>query len=146
MIFSGTADAIRHIYSKITTDLVIVSCDLIMDVDVNKFLDVFRLHEASLVAMFFPQPNIQTKELNLPGPKKSWNVEKDFVGIDSSASNRLVSFASTCDFKENFEIQRKVIRKHPNFILNTNLLDAHCYVIRKSIVDYLNYKKYVFNI
>uniref|UniRef100_A0A2K6EFY9 Translation initiation factor eIF2B subunit gamma n=2 Tax=Propithecus coquereli TaxID=379532 RepID=A0A2K6EFY9_PROCO len=44
----GTADSLRHIYPKLKTDVLVVSCDLITDVALHEVVDLFRAYDASL--------------------------------------------------------------------------------------------------
>ncbi|GAB1288798.1 Eukaryotic translation initiation factor 2B, subunit 3 [Apodemus speciosus] len=44
----GTADSLRHIYPKLKTDVLVLSCDLITDVALHEVVDLFRAYDASL--------------------------------------------------------------------------------------------------
>ena len=50
------------------SDVVVVSCDLITDVDISGVLDMFRRHDAAISAMFFHTDNTPST-LPTPGPK-----------------------------------------------------------------------------
>uniref|UniRef100_A0A674GE73 Translation initiation factor eIF2B subunit gamma n=1 Tax=Taeniopygia guttata TaxID=59729 RepID=A0A674GE73_TAEGU len=62
----GTADSLRHIHQKIKTDVLVLSCDLITDVDLYKVVDLFRTHDASL-SMLMKKTHEPTE--GVPGQK-----------------------------------------------------------------------------
>ncbi|XP_046670940.1 translation initiation factor eIF-2B subunit gamma-like [Homalodisca vitripennis] len=66
----GTADTLRHLedINRIKSDVIVVSCDLITDVDLSAVLNLFRQHDASLTSLFF-QPTLAKYPLPTPGPK-----------------------------------------------------------------------------
>lgn len=47
----GTADSLRHIYPKLKTDVLVLSCDLITDVALHEVVDLFRAYDASLAML-----------------------------------------------------------------------------------------------
>ncbi|XP_025835869.1 translation initiation factor eIF-2B subunit gamma [Agrilus planipennis] len=129
----GTADSLKRISDKIKTDLFVVTCDIITDINFKYLVDLFRKHNASVCTLFL---NPQQDQLVVPGPKSKYKPEKDLVGIDEQ-TNRLVFLASISDFENYVPLSRKLLRKHPHVKLHTNLIDSHVYIIKKWIVDYL---------
>lgn len=135
----GTADTLRFLSDRIKSDVLIVSCDMVTDVNLHPVLDVFRKHSAGIVALFFhPQPSDASSVT--PGPKTKQKPERDLVGLDTETS-RLVFLASISDFDDTVSMPRRLLRKHPNISMFSQLTDAHFYVIRKWVVDYLAYGK-----
>lgn len=130
----GTADSLRFIHDKIKTDLLILSCDLISDVNLGGVLNLFRMHNASLCALFLKPP--AGEHLIVPGPKTKYKPERDLIGIDSQ-TNRLVFLASASDFESTVTLPKPLIKKHTQITMYSNLIDSHVYVMKKWIVDYL---------
>lgn len=63
----GTADSLRLLHDRITSDVICVSSDIVTDIDLNDAIDEFRRHNASVVGIFFhPQP---MGDVVVPGPK-----------------------------------------------------------------------------
>lgn len=63
----GTADSLRLISDRLKSDVLILSCDLVSDVDLNGVLNVFRMHNALVATLLF---HPQTSEnIIIPGPK-----------------------------------------------------------------------------
>ncbi|XP_054284724.1 translation initiation factor eIF-2B subunit gamma [Macrosteles quadrilineatus] len=137
----GTADTLRHLEdsNKIKSDVVIVSCDLITDVDLSVVINRFRQHEASLATLFF-QPTPATVILPTPGPKSKNKTERDLVAIDP-ATSRLVFLASASDYEETLELSRGLLKKHGKVQLYSKLLDAHVYVMRRWLTKYLSHNR-----
>lgn len=138
----GTADVLRLIHEKLYTDFLIVSCDLITDINLSGILDFYRTHTACITALLFQVPTLPDQFVT-PGPKSKQKPETDLIGIDNE-TDRLVFLASASDFEETINVSRKLLKKHTNFNINSKLLDAHLYVIRKWVLDYLVFDKYAF--
>jgi len=68
------------------------------------------------------------------------SAERDLVGLDAETS-RLVFLASISDFDDTVSMPRRLLRKHPHISMFSQLTDAHLYVIRKWVIDYLAYEK-----
>lgn len=135
----GTADTLQFLSDRIKSDVLIVSCDMVTDMSLYPVLDVFRKHSAGIVALFFhPQPS-DTASIT-PGPKTKQKPERDLVGLDTETS-RLVFLASISDFDDTVSMPRRLLRKHPHISMFSQLTDAHLYIIRKWVIDYLAYEK-----
>ncbi|KAF5284330.1 hypothetical protein FQA39_LY04623 [Lamprigera yunnana] len=132
----GTADSLRFIQDKLKSDVVVLSCDFISDVNLGNILNLFWVHNASLCALLF---NPSTGQVAAPGPKAKYKPERDLIGIDSQ-TNRLVFLASASDFEKNVSLPKALIRKHTNITLYSNLLDAHVYVLKNWVVKYLQHE------
>lgn len=130
----GTADSLRHIYEKIISDLIVVSGDLITDINMTEVINLYRKHDASLVSLFLN--NGPEEYIELPGPKTKVKPERDLVGLDEE-TGRLVFLASASDFDEDFEIPRVLIQKHNSVKIYSRLLDAHVYILKKWVLDFL---------
>lgn len=135
----GTADSIRFIHEKIYTDFLVISCDLIADVDIGEVLNLYRKHNASITALMLPVPRVPD-ELVTPGPKNKQKPETDLIGI-SNETGRLIFLASASDFEETINISRTLLRKHPSFTVHSKLMDTHLYVMNKWVVDFLVHNK-----
>lgn len=59
------------------SDVVVLSCDLITDVDISGVLNVFRRHDAAISALFFHTDNT-TSTLPTPGPKSKDKTGKQY--------------------------------------------------------------------
>ncbi|XP_077298702.1 eukaryotic translation initiation factor 2B subunit gamma [Arctopsyche grandis] len=135
----GTADSLRLVREYIITDVLVISCDFIADVDLSGMIDLFRRHDASAVALMFdngPQEFIQC-----PGPSSKVKPERDLVGIDKE-TQRLVFFASASDFEEEMKLPRALLKKHPVLSMHSKFLDAHVYIFKKWVLDFLDAKKH----
>lgn len=135
----GTAESIRLIHDKIYTDFLVISCDLITNIDISEILNLYRKHNASVTALMLPLPKVPD-DFVTPGPKNNQKLETDLIGIDSN-TGRLVSLASASDFEEIVNMSQKLLGKHVNFAIHSKLLDTHLYVINKWILDFLVFNK-----
>ncbi|CAK9826665.1 Translation initiation factor eIF-2B subunit gamma [Anthophora retusa] len=135
----GTADSIRLIHEKIHTDFLVISCDLITDVDICEIINLYRKHNASITALMLPVPKVPD-DLVTPGPKSKQNPETDLIGI-SNETGRLIFLASASDFEETINISQTLLKKHPSFTIHSKLMDTHLYVINKWVLDFLVHNK-----
>ncbi|XP_076292004.1 eukaryotic translation initiation factor 2B subunit gamma isoform X2 [Lasioglossum baleicum] len=137
----GTADSIRLIHEKIHTDFLVISCDLISNVDICEVLNLYRKHNASIVALMLPVPKLPpSDDFVTPGPKNKQMPETDLIGIDNE-TGRLVFLASASDFEETINISQMLLKKCISFTIHSKLLDAHLYVMSKWVLDYLVHNK-----
>jgi len=132
----GTADSLRLIAPRVKTDLLIVSCDLITDLPLYKVVDIHRTYDTAVTAMFAPIPQ-EMIGATVPGHKAKPKLEKDFVGLDPHTS-RLVSITSEADLDTSLNIRRSVLKRYPNILLHSKLMDAHLYVMKKWVVDFIS--------
>uniref|UniRef100_A0A1B6BX82 Translation initiation factor eIF2B subunit gamma n=1 Tax=Clastoptera arizonana TaxID=38151 RepID=A0A1B6BX82_9HEMI len=139
----GTADTLRYLEEskKFKSDLVVVSCDLITDVDLSEVLNIFRRHNATLSTLFFNSDTAGSSLLT-PGHKSKNKPEQDIVGIDPG-TNRLVLLSSESDHEETMVISQNLLRKHGKIRLYSKLLDAHFYVIKRWLCEYLLHNRNV---
>jgi len=137
----GTADSIRLIHEKIYTDFLVISCDLITNIDILDILNLYRKHNASITALMLPVSKVPD-DFVTPGPKNKQKPETDLIGIDNN-TGRLVFLASASDFEETINISQRLLRKHTSFTIHSKLMDAHLYVINKWVLDFLVFNKSV---
>lgn len=67
-------------------------------------------------------------------------VEKDLVGLDVQTPRMvfLVSEADlTSDNEEELSIRKSIMKRFPQISVQSNLLDAHLYVIKKWVCSYI---------
>ncbi|CAH0555521.1 unnamed protein product [Brassicogethes aeneus] len=130
----GTAESLKLINDKLTSDVLVVSCDFVTDVDFKGVLDIFRMHNASVASLLVqPQPN---EVFVVPGPKSKHKPERDLIGIDTQ-TNRLVFLASASDFETDFSLPTSLLKKHTHIKIYSNLIDSHVYVLKNWVVKYL---------
>ncbi|VVC96292.1 translation initiation factor eIF-2B subunit gamma [Leptidea sinapis] len=130
----GTANSLMHISSRITTDLIIISGDIITNIDLNEVLNLYRKHDAALATLFFN--NGPEEWIELPGLKTKVKPDRDLVCIDEE-TGRLVFTASASDFEENVTIPRLIVKKFRSINMYSRLLDAHVYVMKNWIINYM---------
>lgn len=132
----GTADSLRlrELQEKLKSDVLVVSCDLISDVNLGGVLNLFRKHNASVATlMFHSQPS---ESIIVPGPKSKYKPERDLVGIDEQTS-RLVFLASASDFETEVSLPMSLLKKHTNMKMYSTLIDSHIYVLKNWVIQYL---------
>ncbi|XP_037683314.1 translation initiation factor eIF-2B subunit gamma isoform X3 [Choloepus didactylus] len=131
----GTADSLRYIYSKLKTDVLVLSCDLVTDVALHEVVDLFRAHDASLAMLMRKGQDGLEPAPGQKGKKKAVE-QRDFIGVDSTGK-RLLFMANEADLDEELVIKGSILQKHPRIRFHTGLVDAHLYCLKKYVVDFL---------
>lgn len=134
----GTADALRSINERIKSDVFLISCDIVTNVDFYPVLNMFRQNDASIVSLFINGPTATdpTSSIVIPGPKTKLKHERDLVGINP-INDRLLFLASTSDFEETMSLPAHLLRSHGKVVIHSGLVDAHIYLVKKWVVDHL---------
>ncbi|XP_075217081.1 eukaryotic translation initiation factor 2B subunit gamma [Lycorma delicatula] len=138
----GTADSLRHLYelNKIKHDVLVVSCDLISDINLTGVIKIFRQHNAALSALFFASGSPKYTSPAPGSTKTDKKHEKDLIGIDP-ATSRLVFVASASDYDEELPLSQALLKKHGKIQIHSRLLDAHLYIMKDWIYKYLAQNK-----
>lgn len=133
----GTADALRSIGERIKSDVLLISCDVVTNVDFYPVLNMFRKNDASVVSLFINGSNVDgSTPIVIPGPKTKHKQERDLVGINPD-NDRLLFLASTSDFEDTLTMPAHLLRSHGKVVIHSGLVDAHVYLVKKWVVDYL---------
>ncbi|XP_076232583.1 eukaryotic translation initiation factor 2B subunit gamma [Calliopsis andreniformis] len=135
----GTADSIRLIHEKIYTDFLVISCDLITNIDICEILNLYRTYNASITAVMLPVPKLP-EDFITPGPKIKQKPETDLIGMDNE-TGRLIFLASASDFEEIINISQILLKKHTSFTIHSKLMDAHLYIINRWVLEFLVHNK-----
>ncbi|KAH8309224.1 hypothetical protein KR059_007131 [Drosophila kikkawai] len=131
----GTADSLRYIYDKIQSDFLVLSCDLVSNVSLYPLINKFREHHAALALLLFPSGF--ESDVVMPGPKSKHKPERDVIGIHA-ATQRLAFLSAASDCEETLNIQRHLLKNRGRLDVYSRLLDAHVYVLKKWVIDYLH--------
>ncbi|XP_039480130.1 translation initiation factor eIF-2B subunit gamma [Drosophila santomea] len=134
----GTADSLRYIYDKIKSDFLVVSCDLVSNVSLYPLINKFREHDAALAMLLFPSGF--ESDVVMPGPKSKHKPERDLIGIHA-ATQRLAFVSAASDCEETLNIQRHLLKNRGRLEVYSRLVDAHVYVLKKWVIDYLRRKE-----
>ncbi|KFM60790.1 Translation initiation factor eIF-2B subunit gamma, partial [Stegodyphus mimosarum] len=130
----GTADSLRHIKDKIKRDVLVISCDIVTDINIQNILMLHRSQGSSLTVLLVPFPKA-LREIDMPGSKKKCKFERDIIGIDSSG--RLTFLNSEADFEEGVPLKLSTLKQNPLVTVYSNLMDVHLYVIKKDLISFI---------
>lgn len=125
----------RFVYFRIKTDVFLMTCDIIMDVDLFPLFNCFRSNDASVVSLLLDNAGSES-DIVVPGPKTKYKQERDLIGINPQ-NNRLLFLASTSDFEETMKLPGHLLRANGKVVLHSALTDAHIYLMKKWVVDFL---------
>lgn len=131
---AGSADSLRHIRHKLTSDFVLLAGDVISDVPFQRMADLHRLQGSAATALFREMP---PREAGVA--KKARDLDGiDFVGVDNT---RILSMEAQADCDAGVAtISQSLLRAHPHVQLRTDLIDAHVYLFAHWVLDVLEQK------
>lgn len=130
----GTADTLRYFSERVTADLLVVSCDIVTNASLFPLINKFRETDASLAVLLLKGG--QDNDVVVPGPKSKEKPERDMI-LTNLNTSRLLFLASLSDFEEDVQLPAHLFRSNGKVQVETKLLDAHIYIIKKWIVDFL---------
>jgi len=131
----GTADSLRLVADKLVgQDILIVSGDLILEESLRGVIDLHRMKSAACTALL-AKSTLDLKNIIVPGDKKKFKKERDFIGL---SGDHLCMMTAEADVEEEeVRISDRVRRSVGSFTINTSLLDAHLYVMKKWLCDFI---------
>jgi len=132
----GSADALRHLRSKLRRDFVLLSGDVITDLPFQQIADLHRLHGAAATALFKEQQPRDGAE-----KKKARALDgADFVGTDEKRQ-RLLHLEAAADCEQGLiSVSQALLRAYPHVQVHTGLTDAHVYVLAHWTLSVLELK------
>jgi len=134
----GTADSLRHIAPKIkrgVDDIVIVSSDLVTDVALQPIMDQHRSRGAGLT-MLTAKINTEFTKALPPGPKTKHQINSDIICRDSKSCQLMYAVVGG-DYDESVDLSSRVMKNSSTMSISTSLLDAHLYVMKRWMLDYI---------
>lgn len=133
----GTLQSLVQLVNKgkIKKDLLVVGCDLVTDFDLTRVANLHRIHEATLTLLLAPVSQ-SLKESPVPGIRGKPKLERDIIGLEPK-TNRLLLFNAEADFEETVSVRRGLLRDHPVIDVRSDLIDAHVYMLSKTLLPYL---------
>ncbi|KAG0240060.1 hypothetical protein BGW41_007225 [Actinomortierella wolfii] len=131
---TGTAEALSQIKDKITSDFIVMSCDMLTDLIPHQFLDTHRSEDPAVTAMFF-EP---TKAEGGPtGSSKAREIVQ-YVGVDARSSQLVYLNNSEQMDPDEFSLRISLLEKHPVMNVSRMLLDGHLYVFKRWVIDLIS--------
>ncbi|KAJ1939889.1 Translation initiation factor eIF-2B subunit gamma [Kickxella alabastrina] len=127
---SGSADALRQLAPQIKGDVIVVPCDLLIDVPAVHFLDLFRIRRPAMATMFY-----EVMRSEGGGGSSKARVPLPVVGIDQPTS-RLVLLEDV-ESDEELQLPMSLIRRFPSMAVSDKMQDSHVYVLQKWLLDYI---------
>lgn len=133
----GTAESLRHIRDKIKTDVLVVSSDLITDIELHLLADIHRKYDATITALLYQQSDQSLEAVTVPGTRsKRKSDQRDIIGLDETGQ-RILLMTAEADVEVDLSIKMSLLRKFPCIQFETKLLDAHMYFLKKWVFDFL---------
>ncbi|OZJ04250.1 hypothetical protein BZG36_02484 [Bifiguratus adelaidae] len=126
----GTADALRSIASRIEKDFIVLTSDLVTELNPTELLDHHRLNRPTLTTFFYRATTAE----GIAGGKDQED-EVQYVGVDRKES-RLVHVVTQSD-DDDLQIRTKLLWQFPNISMHTDLRDAHVYIFQRWVLNLL---------
>jgi translation initiation factor eIF-2B subunit gamma len=125
-----TAAALRSIRDRISTDFLVVGCDLITNIPLNWMLNSFRLNQPTMMELLVDKMRFEHAPL---GQKESESVL--FVGLDKQGQ-RLVYQQTDDDLLDGtIDLPMSMLDRLGECVVKTGMADAHAYLFSRWVVD-----------
>eukprot|EP00127_Corallochytrium_limacisporum_P004804 Clim_evm5s180 gene=Clim_evmTU5s180 len=133
-----TADALRNIKDLVNNDIIVLSSDIIVDIDLRELTDLHRISDASITCLLANATEVldpSEQELRKQGAKVRG---KDYIGLDGSGS-RLVYMNGDeeQDPEATLKLSKSLVIRQRGVRLTNSLIDAHVYVLSRWVLDYI---------
>lgn len=135
-----TADALREVADKIKRDFVVLAGDLVTDAVLHNVADFHRIHDASVTMVLKQTARVPKGEK----PRREKDMV-DCIGLVEK-EHRVVLLAQAVHMNEDMYVSKSLLKRRTNFVLHSDLYDAHLYVFSHWVVDLLLEKKYIASI
>jgi len=86
----------------------------------------------------------QYAELPATGSKGKYKAERDLIGFDLE-TNRLIFFGAEAEIEE-VKIRSSLLHRYPKITWTSNLQDAHFYIVKKWLIDYITENNKIFSL
>ncbi|XVF47208.1 hypothetical protein PTKIN_Ptkin03bG0090700 [Pterospermum kingtungense] len=133
----GTAGAIRAISQHLTKkDILVVSGDLVSDVPPGAVAATHRRHDAVVTAMLCSVPVSGLSESGSSGGKDKAKKpgRYNIIGLDPS-KQFLLHIATGAEIEKDTRLQKRVIRAVGLMEIRSDLMDAHMYAFKRSVLQ-----------
>eukprot|EP00466_Bigelowiella_natans_P005900 jgi/Bigna1/55398/estExt_Genewise1Plus.C_580041 len=138
--YTGTADALRSVADKIVTDFIVVSSDVLSNIELLYMADTHRMHD-SVATVLLANSTLTTAVPAKKGKggknkkaaaakldaKKQSLPECNFIGLEQD-TNRVVLYKSKADIEDTFCVGKWLLGTFPRMTLHSRLEDAHVYI------------------
>ncbi|KAE9610432.1 hypothetical protein Lal_00006059 [Lupinus albus] len=133
----GTAGAIRAISHHLTAkDILVVSGDLVSDVPLGAVAATHRRHDAVVTAMLCSAPVSGPSESGSSGGKDKTKKSGryDLIGLDPT-KQFLIHIATGTEVGKDLRIQKSILRAVGQIEIRADLMDAHLYAFKRSVLQ-----------
>ncbi|GAB2230798.1 hypothetical protein Droror1_Dr00015090 [Drosera rotundifolia] len=132
----GSAGAIRAIAHRLfASDILVVSGDLVCDVPPGAIASVHRRHDAAVTAMLCSTSVSAPADSGSSGGKDK--VKKpsrcNFIGLDPT-KQFLLHIAAGTEVEKDIRFQKSILRAVGQVEIRADLMDAHLYVFKRSVL------------
>ncbi|PNT56917.1 hypothetical protein POPTR_001G271800v4 [Populus trichocarpa] len=133
----GTAGALRAIAHHLTAnDILVVSGDLVFDVPPGALAAAHRKHNAVVTTMLCPAPVSGPTESGSSGGKDKIKKPRRYniIGLDPS-KQFLLHIATGAEVEKEIRIQKSILRAVGQMEIRADLMDAHMYAFKRSVLQ-----------
>ncbi|KAL9333853.1 hypothetical protein Peur_073992 [Populus x canadensis] len=133
----GTAGALRAIAHHLTAnDILVVSGDLVSDIPPGALAAVHRQHDAVVTTMLCSAPVSGPTESGSSGAKDKIKKPRchNIIGLDPS-KQFLLHIATGAEVEKEIRIQKSILRAVDQMEIRADLMDAHIYAFKRSVLQ-----------
>ncbi|XP_010247225.1 PREDICTED: translation initiation factor eIF-2B subunit gamma [Nelumbo nucifera] len=143
----GTAGALRAVAHHLTaSDILVVSGDLVCDVPPGAVAAAHRRHDAVVTALLCAVPVSGPSETGASGGKDKAKKpgRYNIIGLDPT-TQFLLYIATGAEVEKDIRFQKSILRAVGQMEIRADLMDAHLYAFKRSVLQEVLDQKDTFN-
>eukprot|EP00004_Rigifila_ramosa_P026330 TRINITY_DN8154_c0_g1_i1.p1 TRINITY_DN8154_c0_g1~~TRINITY_DN8154_c0_g1_i1.p1 ORF type:complete len:461 (+),score=96.71 TRINITY_DN8154_c0_g1_i1:90-1385(+) len=144
----GTADVLRHLKSRLVTDFVVISGDLVTDVSLHSMAVVHRANDATVTMLLRepPPPSATAPAATTKGSGgKASELDSalvDFIALDVKKERVLLYQPQSEVNGDYLSVSKKLLRRYPSLNIRRDISDQHLYFFSPWVMEVLEIKKF----
>lgn len=129
---AGTAEVIRDVRAKITTDFILLGCDFMCSIPATEMLNMHRRYDATLTSMLYESTSDIFKD-----------SDSDVIGLSEDRS-KLIYIKDMVDVDSEISVRMSLLWKYPQVSLFSSIHDAHAYICKHSVLELIDMEDFTY--
>ena len=122
----GSADALRVIERDIKNDFIVLSGDMIVDNIIEDLANVHHLNDATVTMVLH---DTKARRKGIDGV--------NYIAL-ANEDGRVLKMINDADLEgETLTLPKAMLRRRPDIMVSTELVDMRCYIFSKWVIDYI---------
>ena len=132
---TGSADALRAVSDRVTSDVIVVSSDLVTQVRLQDIADAHLQRRADVTVLLAAPPLEEAEKGKGPRVASIDDEDREFVGL--CEDGRLVVKTPGFEVEDSFRLSKHLLHRCTALELRRDLLDVGCCVLSRWVLQFV---------